>query len=79
MATITITKEERKRANKEINSLLKRFQGKGIIDLLPVIKLRFPKYILQAAIERLERKKLKIEDKMFLVEFKESLNNNENK
>ena len=64
----------RKRANREIDALLKQFRGKRIIDLLRVIKLRIPNS-LTVALERVERKQYKIgsKDAIFLAEFKASL------
>ena len=66
---------ERRKANKEIDCLLRRFQGKKILDLLPVIKLRFPGYVLRVAIERVERRKddLRMHDLVFFEGFKASL------
>lgn len=50
-------KAERKRAERVLNDLLRQFHGKkGIDQLLPVIKLRYPPAVLQLAIERVERK-----------------------
>ncbi|MBI3337634.1 MAG: hypothetical protein HY005_03405 [Candidatus Staskawiczbacteria bacterium] len=66
--------EQRKKANKEIDCLLKQYLGKRIIDLLPVIKRRFPNF-LAVALERAERKRYEVgsEDAIFLAEFKASL------
>lgn len=65
---------QRDRANKGIDSLLKQFPGKRIIDLLRLIKLRFPN-ILSVALEIVERKQYEIgsKDAIFLAEFKASL------
>ena len=69
-----MTAIERKRANKGIDCLLGQFRGKRIIDLLPVIKLRFPD-ILAVALERVERKQYELgsKDAIFLAGFKASL------
>lgn len=73
-----LTAQKRRRANKEIDSLLKQFRGKRIIDLLPVIRHRFPG-ILEVALERVERKQYEIgsEDAIFLAKFKASLEKSE--
>jgi len=70
--------DQRKRANRGIDSLLEQFSGQRIIDLLLVIKLRYPD-ILTVALERVERKQYELgsEDAIFLAQFKESLEKSE--
>ena len=75
---------QRRRANKEIDYLLTRFRGKRLIQILPAIKRQvikgdFPKYILDVALERVERKhhELGSEDAIFLAQFKASLEKSE--
>lgn len=72
---VLLTATERRRANKEIDNLLSRFHGKSLIKLLPVIKRRYSRSILNVALERVEGRKhgLEIEDVVFLEEFKASL------
>lgn len=72
---VLLTATERRRANKEINNLLSRFYGKSLIKLLPVIKRRYSRSILNVALERIEGRRhgLEIEDVIFLEEFKASL------
>lgn len=74
-----LTPTQRRQANKGIDGLLKEHRGKRIIDLLPMIKRRFPGIILKVALERVERRQdeLNIEDAMFLANFKQSLAKNE--
>ena len=71
---ILIDDAQRKRANKGIDALLKEHLGKRIIDLLPLIKLRYPN-ILAVALERVERRRdfLSEDDLVFLEKFKASL------
>lgn len=73
-----LTLAERRKANREIDFLLKQFRGKRIIDLLPVIKLRFPQ-ILAVALERVERRHYEpgSADAIFLANFKASLKENQ--
>lgn len=65
---------KRRLANKQIDILLSQFRGKQIIDLLPLIKFRYP-HILAVALARIERKKYEpgSKDAIFLAEFKRSL------
>ena len=74
---ITLTAEQKRRANREIDYLLRKLRPKRIIDLLPVIKRRCSREVLAVALERVERikDKLKMDDLMFLVNFKASLGN----
>ena len=71
---ILLTAAEKRMANRQIDCLLAQFRGKRIIDLLPLIRLRFPK-VLAVALQRVERRKndLGIEDAIFLANFKRSL------
>ncbi len=74
---VLITAKERRRANKEIDLLLRQFHHrKSIFDLLPAMKQRhYPLYVIRVAIERVEgrRNELKIEQQMELEAFKASL------
>ena len=71
-----LSARDRKSANKQIDYLLKQFRPKRIIDLLPVIKLRFSETVLAVALSRVERKKddLPMDDQVFFEGFKRSLN-----
>jgi len=63
-------------AERQLSNLLKQFHGKkSLLQLLPVIRLRFP-HLLSVAIERVENRKdrLKIDDQIFFESFKLSLN-----
>lgn len=55
---ILLDAHQRKRANKEIDALLKMFHGrKTIRELLPAMKQRgYPRYIIEVAMERAERR-----------------------
>ena len=67
--------QQKKKMAKELSHLLAQFHGeKSLLQLLPLIKLRFPR-LIPAAIERIERKKdgLAIEDRVFFEEFKKTL------
>jgi len=69
---------QRKKANKELDFLLRQFHGrKSILQLLPVIKLRCSDVVLAVALERVERRRngLAIDDLVFLETFKKSLQN----
>ncbi len=70
---------QRRRANQVIDNLLGQFKGKSILQLLPVIKRRCARSVLDVAIERVERRKnaLKITDQIFLAQFKANLDNPE--
>jgi len=71
-----LASQQRKRAEKELSNLLALFRGKkSLLQLLPVIKLRYSKPVLTVAIERIERRKddLCITDQIFFEEFKNSL------
>lgn len=71
---------KRKRANKELNSLLSQFHGrKSIFQLLPVIKRRCLPAVLALALERVEgrRDALSMEDLVFFEAFKASLKQSE--
>jgi len=72
---VILAATQRRRANKEIDCILKQFRGKRIIDLLPVIKRRFSRNVLTVALERVERKRYELgnKDAIFLAEFKASL------
>lgn len=73
-------KAERNRAERALKDLLLQFHGrKGIDQLLPVIKLRFPPAVLQLAIERVERKQdeLSWERRADFQLFKDSLQQSE--
>jgi len=74
---VLLTAVERRRANKEINFLLRQFHGrKSIFDILPAMKQRgYPLYIIRVALERVEgrRNELRIEQQMELEVFKASL------
>ena len=65
----------RRRANREIDALLKQFKGRRIIDLLPAIERRCSTDVLKVAVERVERRRdeLSLEDLMFFEGFKASL------
>jgi UDP-2,3-diacylglucosamine pyrophosphatase LpxH len=66
----------RKRANREIDSLIKMFHHKkSILQLLPAIAARCSKAALEVAIARIEinSHKLSIEDKIYFERFKASL------
>lgn len=66
----------RKKANRELDFLLRQFHGrKSILQLLPVIKLRCSDVVLALALERVERRRngLAIDDLVFLETFKKSL------
>ena len=75
---VLLTAVQRRRANKEIDCLLKQFRGRRIIDLLPVIKFRFPD-ILVVALERVEGKQYELgsKDAIFLAKFKADLEKSE--
>ena len=74
---VLITAKDRRRANKEIDFLLRQFHSKkSIFDLLPAMKQRgYPLYIIRVALERVEgrRHELRIEQRMELEAFKASL------
>jgi hypothetical protein len=73
---LLLASQQRKRAEKELSNLLALFRGKkSLLQLLPVIKLRYSKPVLTVAIERIERRKddLCITDQIFFEEFKNSL------
>lgn len=72
---LLLTAAQRRRANKEIDFLLRRFSGKRIVDLLPAILRRCSKDALEVAIERVERRKddLSRDDVVFFEQFKSSL------
>ncbi|MBI3631816.1 MAG: hypothetical protein HY219_03065 [Candidatus Staskawiczbacteria bacterium] len=65
---------QRKKIHKQIDLLLEMWRGKRIIDLLPVIKLRYP-HLLDVALERAKKKQYEIgsKDAIFLAEFEASL------
>jgi len=66
----------RKRANREIDSLIDMFHHKkSILQLLPAIAARCSKAALEVAIVRIEINlhKLSIEDKIYFERFKASL------
>jgi len=70
---------KRKIANKEIRNLLSQFKNRySILDCLEVIRRRYPSYVLEAAIERVERKKkrneLSWDEIVYFEKFKKSLN-----
>ncbi len=70
--------QKRKRANKEIKMLISQFKGRySLLDCLPVIKRRYPSYVLDVALERVERQRERNELSMERVHeferFKESL------
>ncbi|MDD4201723.1 MAG: hypothetical protein PHU39_03055 [Candidatus Pacebacteria bacterium] len=69
---------KRKIANKEIRNLLSQFKNRySILDCLEVIRRRYPSYVLEAAIERVERKKkrneLSWDEIVYFEKFKKSL------
>ncbi|MDD2732176.1 MAG: hypothetical protein PHI53_03205 [Candidatus Pacebacteria bacterium] len=67
---------ERKRINKVIDSFLRQFRGKSLIQILPVLEKHCSIEIVELAVERIEknqRKKLTIEDMAFLKEVKARL------
>lgn len=71
---------KRRRANKEIDNLLRQFKGKkAIVELLPAIKRRCSRNALRVAIERVERRRdgLSLENLMFFEEFKALLEKEE--
>lgn len=74
---LLVSAVERRRANREIDCLLRQFHGRrSIFDLLPAMKQRgFPLYVLKVAIERVENRRnaLKIEEVAELEAFKASL------
>jgi len=72
----SLSAPDRKSANHQIDELLKMFRPKRIIDLLPVIKLRFSETVLAVAVERVERRKddLPTDDQVFFADFMRSLN-----
>jgi len=73
----SLSPPQRKSANRQIDFLLNEFPGKRIIDLLPVIRSRYPETVLSVAIERVERRQdaLPIDDQVFFAKFMQSLNN----
>jgi len=67
---------KRRRAQRELDCLLKQFHGrKSILQLLPAIRLRCSSDVLTVALERVERRRdaLTMEDLVFLENFKSSL------
>ena len=73
---LLLESQQKKRAEKELSNLLALFRGrKSLLQLLPVIKLRYSKSVLTVAIERIERRKddLSIMDQIFFEGFKNSL------
>ena len=69
---------QKDRANKEIKALHNQFRGKRLIDLLPVIKRRCSRYVVEIAVERIERKKdeLNPTDRIYFEGFKQELEQN---
>ena len=70
--------KERRRANEEISYLLLQFKGRySILDCLGLIKRRYSPYVLEVALERVERKKerneLSMEEVVEFERFKQSL------
>jgi len=68
--------EKRRDAEKALLNLQKEYHGqKSLLQLLPVIKLRYSRLMLIVAIERIERNKhvLCVEDRVFFERFKASL------
>ncbi len=67
---VLIAAKDRRRANREIDFLLRQFHGrKSIFDLLPAMKQRgYPLYVIKVALERVERKRdgLSVEQQMEL-------------
>jgi hypothetical protein len=67
--------KRKKDCEKQLSNLLRQFRGKkSILQLLPVIRHRYP-HLIDTAIKRLDNKKesLPIEDLIYLEGFKASL------
>jgi hypothetical protein len=68
--------QRRKRAERELASMLKQFAGKkSLLQLLPAIQRRCSKDALLLAVERIERKKddLSIDDRIYFEGFKTTI------
>jgi len=70
----------RRRAKRELDNLLKQFQGrKSLIQLLPVLRRRYPKEVVQLALERIKKRwnQLSVEDQVFVAQIEASLEKEE--
>lgn len=75
---ILISATQKKKAERVINSFLKQFPGKSLIQILPVlIKRCSDKTIIRTAIERIEKQDLVPDDQYWLEGIKNQLKQSE--
>ena len=75
LRAVSLSVAEKRSANGQIDSLLRQFPGKRIVDLLEYISRCYPETTLAVALERAERiiHGLTSADQTFLERFKKSL------